>query len=71
MPREYQLGFILSGCDEAFNIIGSSLYRLYPLQYMYRLYMEYCPHGDLQLLIQTHHNMSLNAVDQAGEKLTW
>jgi hypothetical protein len=72
IPREYYLGVMLASCDQAYNIIGSIAYAVYPESHMHRLYMDYCACGDLEDLIKNHRALAESkAKDQEGNTINW
>jgi serine/threonine protein kinase len=56
-PREHYMSLILPrDSNNTINIIGS---RLFPDSGTFRLYMEYCPAGDLADLFHSYRDRSL------------
>ena len=69
-PREATIQSLLNPLPEAFNVVQLRDTRVYPDQKMYRLYMEYCEHGDLESLIRNHIELgSKKPRDQEGRYL--
>jgi hypothetical protein len=54
IPREYWIGNTLPECEQAVNILGPSRFTLQTTQRVYRLYMAFCPHGDVSGLVDAH-----------------
>ena len=70
IPREHWIGETLATCEQAFNILGPSKFTLHPTQRMYRLYMAFCPHGDLFGLMNAHGAFEASGYrDQDGRGL--
>lgn len=70
VPREFWLGVELANRRQAFNILGPTYFTLHPVQCMYRLYMSFCPHGDLAELMSAHkHFEGSDHRDQKDRKL--
>ncbi|KAK3708762.1 hypothetical protein LTR37_011283 [Vermiconidia calcicola] len=69
-PREATIQSLLNPLPEAFNVVQLRDTRVYDDRKMYRLYMEYCEHGDLESLIRNHIELgSKEPRDQEGHYL--
>jgi hypothetical protein len=57
-PREHYMSMIMpNGSNNTINVMGS---RLFPDKDCFRLYMEYCPGGDLKTLFRSYRDRSLS-----------
>jgi hypothetical protein len=69
-PLEYSIVNKIGRLQESYNIVRYRGYAVYDCLRTYRLYMEYCPHGDLNDLIMRHRAIGTrNAEDFAGQPL--
>ncbi|KAK5121124.1 hypothetical protein LTR85_005608 [Meristemomyces frigidus] len=53
-PREVYMHRALVGLKNSWSIVQWRGWKLYANRYMYRIYMEYCPGGNLDELIERH-----------------
>ncbi|KAF2765621.1 kinase-like protein [Teratosphaeria nubilosa] len=64
MPREVYIHQKLSSCPSACNIVTFRGHSIHESHRMYRIYMEYCRHGDLEQVIRLHASLNqVKAVD--------
>jgi serine/threonine protein kinase len=57
IPREHYMSMVMpKGSNNTVNVMGSRLFRG---RDCFRLYMEYCPGGDLSRLFESYQNLSL------------
>lgn len=68
-PLDCYIHEALSNVPNARNIVGLLGFRLYDSKRMYRLYMEYCCHGDLLTLILRHRKRD-GLRDEHGVRLS-
>jgi serine/threonine protein kinase len=70
VPREAMIQNLLSDRPDGFNIVQLHAWQVYKERKMYRLYMEYCEHGDLEGLITNHQRLAMSVPkNQSGTTL--
>lgn len=72
VPREAAIQGWFSGLKDSTNIVQLYSAKVYEAKRMYRLYMEYCEHGDLEQMLNNHVNLAEQAPRSAdGELIEW
>ncbi|KAK5121123.1 hypothetical protein LTR85_005607 [Meristemomyces frigidus] len=67
-PGEVMMHEALSGLKPSTHVVRLMGSAVYLDQKMYRIYMEYCPHGDLESVISLYTQRN-NMIDKDGQKL--
>ncbi|CAK4034366.1 Ca2+ calmodulin-dependent kinase [Lecanosticta acicola] len=58
IPYEWITNRWLKACEESINVVEcKKAYSIYDELHMYRVYLEYCPHGTLEDLIARHDRL--------------